>query len=410
MISKSLIQQRWLKLRHLAKGVTNLSARSCSTHERRDDNPKVIKEYLNDNVFRFTLNNIKTLNSLDMDMIHLLWEQLTEWHKNPSKVPRVVFMRGAGEKAFCAGGDIKSIYDGGVNEINPNVPKEFFAREYIVDYALTQMKPVQISVWNGIVMGGGVGVSVHSPIRIATEKTVFAMPETRIGFFTDVGGSYFLSRLKDNINLGIYLGVTGHRLKAKDCLKWGVATNYMETNKLEDLYKTMTENARPDSSFEEIKEIVDSYSDNNVDGEPIPEDIINHCFQPDNIRNITQRLADIADDKVKGYDKEFSKKWLSQISEASPISCAVVVEQIKRGKNMTLEEVFEMEYGISQGFMEYGEFYEGVRALLIDKDQKPKWKHRVITDVTDDDLAFFFDRPEKLDLDLSKLYADGIKF
>jgi 3-hydroxyisobutyryl-CoA hydrolase len=95
------------------------------------------------------------------------------------------------------------------------------------------MKPLQVSIWNGFVMGGGVGVSVHAPIRIATDNSVFAMPETGIGLFTDVGASYFLSRIKNNINLGLYLGLTGHRLKAKDLVRWGVATHYVPANKIE---------------------------------------------------------------------------------------------------------------------------------------------------------------------------------
>ena len=110
---------------------------------------------------------------------------------------------------------------------DPNIKTAFFAREYILDYSLTQMKPKQISIWNGIVMGGGVGVSVHAPIRVATDNTVFAMPETTIGFFTDVGGSYFLARVKNNISLGLFLGITGYRLKAKDLVKYGIATHFV---------------------------------------------------------------------------------------------------------------------------------------------------------------------------------------
>ena len=143
---------------------------------------------------------------------------------------------GTGDKAFCAGGDIKNIYDSGMGKAPSHIKSEFFAREYLLDYALTQMKPKQISIWNGIVMGGGVGVSVHAPIRVATDSTVYAMPETGIGFFTDVGGSYFLSRVKNNINLGLYLGITGHRLKSKDLVKWGIATHFVPKDKLPTLY------------------------------------------------------------------------------------------------------------------------------------------------------------------------------
>lgn len=119
------------------------------------------------------------------------------------------------------------------------------------------MKPKQISVWNGIVMGGGVGVSVHAPIRVATDNTVYAMPETGIGFFTDVGGSYFLSRVHEkNISLGLYLGITGHRLKSKDLVKWGVATHFVPKDNLGELYKDLTDHVKSSTTDKEIVEIV----------------------------------------------------------------------------------------------------------------------------------------------------------
>lgn len=176
---------------------------------------KVIYDQYSPDVFEFKLNHNKALNSVDLDMITLLNEKLFEWNKSSSP-PRVAMISGTGGKAFCAGGDIVSIYNASIGKEGypDSLKAEFFADEYLADYSLTQMKPTQIAIWNGIVMGGGVGVSCHSPIRISTDNTVYAMPETGIGFFTDVGGSYFLSRVKNNINLGMYLGLTGHRLKA----------------------------------------------------------------------------------------------------------------------------------------------------------------------------------------------------
>jgi 3-hydroxyisobutyryl-CoA hydrolase len=123
------------------------------------------------------------------------------------------------------------------------------------------MRALQIAIWNGIVMGGGVGVSVHSPIRIATDNSVYAMPETAIGFFTDVGGSYFLSRVKDNIRLGLYLGLTGHRLKSRELVKWGVATHFVPADRLDDLRKDIVMQVKATSSDKEIEEIVRRYSD-----------------------------------------------------------------------------------------------------------------------------------------------------
>lgn len=162
------------------------------------------------------MNAPKNLNSLDLEMVHLMLRRLKQWHSEPDITPRVLLVSGVGGKAFCAGGDIKNIYESGTGKADSKIKSQFFHDEYVLDYSLTQMKPCQISIWNGIVMGGGVGVSVHAPIRVATDNTVFAMPETGIGFFTDVGGSYFLPRIRNSIHLGLYLGLTGHRLKAKE--------------------------------------------------------------------------------------------------------------------------------------------------------------------------------------------------
>lgn len=255
------------------------------------------------------------------------------------------------------------------------------------------MKPLQISIWNGIVMGGGVGVSVHAPIRVATDNTVYAMPETGIGFFTDVGGSYFLSRIKHNIQHGLYLGLTGQRIKAKELVQWGIATHFVPQSHIEQLYKDLKGNVKPSSSDSEIREIVNTHSDQTIDQQPIPnEKEIEYYFMDDSIVDIMSR--------IENSTSEFGQKVKKQMSTLSPLSLAVVFEQIKRGKTMNLREVFEMEYKISQGFTNHTEFFEGVRALLIDKDKNPNWKYKHIKEVTQKDLDHFFNRDDKLNLDI----------
>lgn len=194
-------------LMQLRQAASSNLARGFSTDS------KVVYEQHSSHAFEFKLNHNKALNSVDLDMIQLINNKLHQWHITGSS-PRIALISGTGGKAFCAGGDIVSIYNANVGKLPASMKADFFAYEYLADYALTQMKPLQISIWNGIVMGGGVGVSCHAPIRVATDNTVYAMPETGIGFFTDVGGSYFLSRVKNNTCLGMYLGLTGHRLKA----------------------------------------------------------------------------------------------------------------------------------------------------------------------------------------------------
>ncbi|TNV77801.1 hypothetical protein FGO68_gene8891 [Halteria grandinella] len=343
----------------------------------------------------FKLNVPKTLNSLDMDMVHKMLEKVKYWHFNPEQAPRVLLISGVGGKAFCAGGDIKMVYESGIGKLDPSIKAKFFHDEYVLDYSLTQMRPLQISIWNGIVMGGGVGVSVHAPIRVATDNTVYAMPETGIGFFTDVGGAYFLSRIKHNIQHGLYLGLTGQRIKARELVQWGIATHFVPQTHIEGLYKDLKEKVRRESSDKEIHDIVNSHSDLTVDQTPIPDEKeIEWLFQNDSILDIVTRIEKDA--------TPFGEKVRKQIASLSPLSLAVVFEQIKRGKTMGLKEVFEMEYKISQGFTNHTEFFEGVRALLIDKDRNPQWKYKHVRDVTQKDLDHFFNRDDVLDLTLKQ--------
>ncbi|CAI2372159.1 unnamed protein product [Moneuplotes crassus] len=405
MLSKTSVHSKILKLRSLAKASATARAMSTSVAQ-----PKVITEYLSDEVFEFVMNNPRKHNAIDLDMYDMLWQQLRKWENQEQPTPKVIFVKGAGGQAFACGGDVVSIYEGSLVGQHAPILTEFFYKEYILDYALTQMKPIQISVWNGIVMGGGVGISSLSPIRIATEKTIYAMPETAIGFFTDVGGSYFLSRLNNNISLGLFLGITGHRLKAKDLLKWGVATNYVETSNLPSLYEDVVKHTTQDTSLEQIKEIVDRYSDNDVSELTIPEETINYCFAPKPIHTIVQRLTEVVQGEVEGLDSDFASYWLEAIRKFSPISCGVVTEQILRGQHMNLEDVFKMEYSLARRFAQHGEFFEGVRALLVDKDQNPKWAHSCIEEVTQEEIDAFFERYEDLPTDLPKLYRDDIQF
>ena len=179
---------------------------------------------------KVTLNNPKTLNSVNLQMIGELAAELPDLNKT-----KAFWIEGAGGRAFCAGGDVKSLYEG--REANPKILADFFREEFTLDYRMTQLNSLQISNWDGIVMGGGVGLSVFSPFRIATENTMFAMPETKIGFFTDVCGGYFLSRLRNNI--GYYLGLTGMRLKGEEVYKAGIANYFIPRDRLPNVYNDL---------------------------------------------------------------------------------------------------------------------------------------------------------------------------
>jgi len=204
------------------------------------ESPVLFKEHT-PSMMEIVLNKPKVLNSVDTEMCQIMSDKLVEWHKEPVRRPRLVMMSGAGPKAFCAGGDVVSVYKGKQKGEPLSKLLNFFKTEYILDYNLSQMEGVdRIAYMNGICMGGGVGLTWHAPIRVATERSMYAMPETKIGFFTDVGGSYFLPRIKNgDISLGLYLGLTGARVQGKDLVKYGLATHFVPEDSIEHMYKVL---------------------------------------------------------------------------------------------------------------------------------------------------------------------------
>ena len=180
-------------------------------------------------------------------------------------------------------------------------------------------------------------------------------------------------------------------------LQWGVATHYVDHSRIKELYELLIKKTSKKSTFTDIKSIVDSVSDNSASKLPVPNlSEINYCFKPDSVQKIEERLESVKQGKVDGLNKEFAEKTLKTMSKHSPLSMAVVFEQIVRGSKMSLQEVFKMEYKVSQGFMHHGEFFEGVRALLIDKDNAPKWTHKSISEVKQSEVEAFFNRSEDL--------------
>ena len=334
------------------------------------------------------LNKPKALNSLDLPMIKILQNALFQWNSDP-EVSAAYFL-GAGNKAFCAGGDIRTLYEAKHGSHEPSVLKDFFWYEYILDYGLAKMNPVQICEYDGIVMGGGVGISVHAPLRIATEEAVFAMPETAIGFFPDVGGSYFLSRLPNS--LGLYLGVTGARISGPQLVQAGVATHFVPKEKLPELKEYLISEMTSKRTVQEIKDMVEKYSEEIT--EPLAElDNIQRCFSE--VTSIEHIYHKLDEDQT-----EWAEKKLATFEKLSPLSLKIVFEQVKRGKELSLEEVFKMEYRLSQNFMNDTDFFEGVRANLVDKDKNPQWKHKSVFEVPDEEVNKYFEKANSSDKDL----------
>ncbi|RXG55861.1 3-hydroxyisobutyryl-CoA hydrolase, mitochondrial [Armadillidium vulgare] len=325
-----------------------------------------------------TLNRPQVLNALNLNMVQLLYKRLKEWENKM----KFVILKGNGGKAFCAGGDIIDVTESAKQ--GTSLFKEFFYQEYLVNCLIGTYHIPFISLIDGITMGGGVGLSVHGSFRVATERTLFAMPETGIGLFPDVGGSYFLPRLGGN--LGMYLALTGFRLKGRDVLRAGVATHVCDSSKLEELLADLTSGkiVYP----EDVRETLGNYMETAIFGSDkefilksyLP--IIQKCFQGDSVEDIIKNL--------ENEGSEWSKKQIDIIEKMSPTSVKITFESQKRGQDLNLQECLIMEYRLTQRCCLDNDFPEGVRALLVDKDNSPKWKPDSLAGVTKEKLDEYF--------------------
>ncbi|XP_033877790.3 3-hydroxyisobutyryl-CoA hydrolase, mitochondrial [Acipenser ruthenus] len=321
-----------------------------------------------------TLNRPKALNALNLSMIRQIYPQLKKWEKDPET--SIVIIKGTGGKAFCAGGDIRAVTDAG--KVGDRLSQDFFREEYILNNAIGTYQKPYVALIDGITMGGGVGLSVHGRFRVATEKTMFAMPETGIGLFPDVGGGYFLPRLQGK--LGLFLALTGFRIKGRDVQQAGVASHFVDSEKLPSLEKDLVQLKTPSNT--DVAGVLNSYQAQSKldDGKPFilaeHMDQINRLFEASSVEDIMQKLNEDG--------SSFALKQLETLKKMSPTSLKITFRQLQNGASMSLQEVLVMEYRLSQACMRGHDFYEGVRAVLIDRDQSPKWKPGVVEEVTED--------------------------
>jgi enoyl-CoA hydratase len=327
------------------------------------------------------LNRPKALNALTLDMVSAMADQLARWADDPQIVHVVI--TGAGGKAFCAGGDIVGIYKAKMAGETDGLTA-FFAGEYLLNAQIKAYPKPYIALIDGIVMGGGVGVSVHGSHRVGTEKTMFAMPETGIGFFPDVGGTYFLPRMPKKT--GVYCALSAGRLKQGEAVATGVLTHAIRESDLAAVEEAL---AAADDVDAALKPFL-------VSSEPGPlmeqADLIEACFSEDSVSGILQRLEDSGE--------EFAVKTAQTIRQKSPTSVMIAFEQMRRGADLSFNDCMKLEYRIVSRILQGSDFYEGVRALLVDKDQNPKWAPSDLTHVDTDDLASYFREPAGGDLPL----------
>jgi enoyl-CoA hydratase len=288
---------------------------------------------------------------------------LDAWEDDPS-VTRVV-VAGAGEKAFCAGGDIRRLYDLGKAGRQAEA-RVFWREEYELNIRVKRYAKPYIALIDGIVMGGGVGLSLHGSRRVVGERALFAMPEVGIGFFPDVGATYALPRLADR--LGTYLALTGERIGTADLIGLGLATGAVRSGAMPALREALTTDLAVD----------DVLAPAAVDPGPAPLEahrpVIAECFSADSVAGILARLD--------AHDSPFARKTAATIRTKSPTSLVIAFEQMRRGSALSFEDAMKTEFRIVSRICEGHDFYEGVRATIIDKDGAPRWRPATLDGVT----------------------------
>ena len=317
-----------------------------------------------------TLNRPKVLNALTYNMVKQLHPQLEQWADDDSIT--TVVIQAVGEKAFCAGGDIRVLHDQG-KAGSPEVIN-FYRDEYRLNRYIKRYPKPYVALMSGINMGGGVGVSVNGSHRVASERLTFAMPETGIGLFPDVGGTYFLPRCPGEV--GMYLGLTGARLKVADAIYAGIADAFVPADRHEALLARLVDGAAVDAAIAAETEATDDAPLAQLQGP------IDAAFSADSVDDILQRLdADAS---------EWATKMAETIRSKSPLSTRVAFGQIRAGAELDFEDCMSLEFRLTNRFMAAPDFYEGVRAVVIDKDQAPKWQPASLDAVTDEQVAGYF--------------------
>lgn len=318
-----------------------------------------------------TLNRPRALNALTLGMVRGLAAALDAWEHDAS-ISHVVVV-GAGEKAFCAGGDIRLLHDlGKAGRIEE--ARDFWREEYILNIRIKTYPKPYIAIIDGIVMGGGVGVSLHGSHRVAGDRYLFAMPEVGIGFFPDVGASHALPRLPDAT--GTWLAVSGDRVGQADALALGLATHAVPSAQISALIDALLEGEQADTAIARFKapETVAPVAANRA--------LIDQCFSAPTVEQIVSRLA-------AANDNPFAARLRGALAGKSPTSMKLALAQMQAGKSLSFGEAMQMEFRIVSRVALGHDFYEGVRAVIIDKDQNPAWHPSRLEDVSDDMIAAY---------------------
>jgi 3-hydroxyisobutyryl-CoA hydrolase len=367
--------------------------------DKTEDEPLVLIKYLNNEILEIRLNNPSKLNSVNIDMLKLIHSKIQPFvaseisnknlnfkkyisepiEDNQANGVKVILFTATGSKSFCSGGDLVTLYRY-KSDFDSLSAEIFYDYELTCCYYLAQLNEITlISIWNGYVMGGGVGLSVNAAIRIATENTIFAMPECGIGLYPDVGGCFFLPRIMNgNKSLGLYYGLTGEWIKGESCARLGVATHYVKSEKLDELKSALIILENKDCST--VRELVDKFADVVYSPcECIHEnlEIIENIFQFDGLSNILSRL-----DKC---NKDFALKIKEKIRKNSPQSMSLFYNLCEIALSYSdISSMFVTDKLIFNKLFLDTEFQEGIRATVIIKDKTPNWKYKSVSEIGED--------------------------
>jgi enoyl-CoA hydratase len=333
------------------------------------------------------LNRPKAINAVTLEMFRDVDKALDTFEADPAVA--VILLEGAGERGLCAGGDIRSLWES--SKIKGDLGKILWREEYILNARIKKFPKPYVAFMDGIVMGGGVGLSAHSSHRVVTEKTKLAMPEVGLGFFPDVGGTWLLSHSPGEI--GTYFGLTGQTMNGPDAIHAGFADSVVPSGKLADLREALTK-VRPGITSAEVKTLISGFATGETAG-PVAamQAIIDRWFAHDRMLDIVAAL--------QRDGSELALSTLKTLNEKSPRGMVVTLKLLRLARaSNSLEECLVREYRAALEVFASDDFREGVRAAVIDKDRNPKWSPPRIEDVTPEMVAPYF----------AEIGADELKF
>jgi len=322
-----------------------------------------------------TLDRPKALNALNDGMRSEFPDHLISWASDPEIYAMII--RSGNARAFCVGGDVRELHANGL----AGTALASLAYEYKLNWLLDRFTKPTIALIDGMVMGSGVGISRYATHRVAGANYSFAMPEVAIGFFPDVGATWFLSHLNNGRDaaIGTYLGLTGARLGRADAYALGLATHCIDGDKYSKILSRL-------GDADPVDPVLDDLHEDPGEGELMGvRHIVQHCFSAPTVEEIISRLHELSDEHLK-----WRTDTLALMGRASPISLKVTLKQLRAGRELDLRGALSLEYRLAAKFMEGSDFYEGVRANLIDKDFEPDWQCKELSDVADELVDGYF--------------------